>query len=350
MKKKSDIVGQVRAKLREYLADVPFASVQAQERPLGREAPGLDLFMRFRAGGEERLLVIEVKRNGQPRLLREGVNQVLRYQANMPGAYCIVAAPYISESAGKIASEAGAGYLDLAGNCRLAFDNVYIRRAGWANPAVERRELRSLYSPKAERVLRVLLADPRRTWKMEPLAEESQVSLGMAFKVKQLLDDREWLRREPDGFRLGAPAELLSDWAASYRYGRNRVREYFSLDPVPQIEAKLPDVCQRICNYALTGFSAAARMAPMVRYQKAAVYVLGPIDQVAQGLGLKRVDTGANVNLIDPYDEGVLFGASEVDGIRVASALQTYLDLLNVRGRGEEAAEAVLEQVIKPSW
>jgi hypothetical protein len=88
----------------------------------------------------------------------------------------------------------------------------------------------------------------------------------------------------------------------------------------------------------------------MVRYQRATAYVIGPLDEVAGRMGLRRVTSGANVSLIKPYDEGVLWGSKEVDGAIVVSALQAYLDLLNFRGRGEEAAEAVLDQVIKPTW
>jgi hypothetical protein len=88
----------------------------------------------------------------------------------------------------------------------------------------------------------------------------------------------------------------------------------------------------------------------MVRYQRATAYVSGRIDEVARRMGLKRVTSGANISLIEPYDEGVFLGVQCVDGIRIVSAIQAYLDLLNFHGRGEEAAEAILDEVIKPTW
>jgi hypothetical protein len=345
------ITWKLLEKLREYLADVPFCALgEATAEPrLGD--PQVDVAFRLRVGNETQLLLIEIKSTGQPRMARDAVNQLLRYRSRFPQAYCIFGAPYISEAAGRIATDEGVGYLDLAGNCRLCFDNVYIRRADWPNPAAERRELRSLYSPKAERVLRVLLAEPRRSWKIEPLIAEARVSLGMASKVKRLLEDREWVKRETDGFRLSQPANLLAEWAKNYKYGRNNVQDFYSLDPIPQIESELAQACRDApCSYALTGFSAAARLAPMVRYQRATAYVTGRIAEVAQRMGLKRVTSGANVSLIEPYDEGVLLGAKDLDGIRIVSPVQAYLDLLNFRGRGEEAAEAILDEVIKPTW
>ena len=44
-------------------------------------------------------------------------------------------------------------------------------------------------------MLRTLLAEPERGWKIKELAEAASVSLGQASNVKRLLEDREWLRR-----------------------------------------------------------------------------------------------------------------------------------------------------------
>ncbi|MBP7936805.1 MAG: hypothetical protein KA354_19355 [Phycisphaerae bacterium] len=347
----TNISWQTVEKLREYLADVPFCSLDEGAPESDVAETGADWIGRLRIGDNSELLLIETKPSGQPRLAREAVNQLLRYHGRFPKACLVFAAPYISAAAGKIATDEGIGYLDLAGNCRLCFDHVYIRRTDWPNPAVERRGLRSLYSPKAERVLRALLAEPRRTWKIEPLAAAAQVSLGMASKVKRLLDDREWLIREAGGFRLNQPAALLNEWNRNYKYDRNTVHDFYSFDSIPQIEAKLAQACESMTSrYALTGFSAGARLAPMVRYQRVTAYVTGRLEEVAQHMGLKRVTSGANVSLIEPYDEGVLFGARDVDGRWIVSPLQAYLDLLNFRGRGEEAAEAILDQVVKPTW
>jgi hypothetical protein len=38
------------------------------------------------------------------------------------------------------------------------------------------------------------------------------------------------------------------------------------------------------------------------------------------------------------------------DGSPVVSAIQAYLDLTTTRGRGMEAAQALLEEVIEPQW
>jgi hypothetical protein len=275
----------------------------------------------------------------------------MRYKDQMPGAYPVVMAPYISPQAAEICREEGLGFVDLAGNCRLSFDQVYISKEGKQNPFTRRRDLRSLYSPKAERVLRVLLATPKRWWKVEPIGKEAGVSLGQVFNVKKLLIDREWVETGENGFRFTAPAKLLAEWTDNYDFRRSTVREYYTLRPIADFEHLLAEACAKgKLAYALAGFSSAARYAPMVRYQRAMAYVVGDIDHVADRLELKPVTSGANVNLIAPYDEGVLYGTETKGEARITSPVQTYLDLCQIKGRGEEAASFLKKQVIQSTW
>lgn len=233
----------------------------------------------------------------------------------------------------------------------LAFDQVYFSKEGKENAFSRKRDLRSLYSPKAERVLRQLLSTPMRYWKMQPLAEAANVSLGQAANVKRLLLQREWIKIGEDGFRLIAPAKLLAEWSENYNFGCNTLREYYSMRSVADLECLLADDCeQNNVRYALAGFSSAARFAPMVRYQRAMAYVSDNIDEVARRLELKAVASGANISLVAPYDDGVFSGAETKDAVKVTSPLQTYLDLSQIKERGEEAAEFLKEKVLQPTW
>ena len=269
--------------------------------------------------------------------------------------YPVFLAPYISPEAASICEGYDVGYLDLAGNCRLSFDQIYIRREGFPNPRVQKRDLRSLYSAKAERVLRVLLTAGNRTWRTQELADEAGVSLGQVANVKKLLDAREWIETERAGFGLrsfdAAVLPLLKEWAANYRSARNSPSDFYSLQPIPQVEAEMTDASRKLkMQLAFTGFSGAARLAPAVGYQRITVYVVGDTGALAQCLKLKPVSSGANVTIVRPYDEGVLYGSREVDGAPVASPVQLYLDLQQTKGRGEEAAVSILEQIIEPLW
>jgi len=292
----------------------------------------------------------EVKNNGQPRFARLAVYELKDRLGSQTMAYGVFIAPYISPEAGKICEEAGIGYLDLAGNCLISFETIYIHKTGIPNPKIQKRELRSLYSPKAERVLRVLLTEPKRTWKMSELAQASEVSLGQVANVKKLLLDREWISTSANGMRLARPSELLDEWTQEYNFERNEVLDYYAMAEIPEIEGHLAETCQKLgLKYALTGSSSAARIAPMVRYQRASAYVRGDLSILIQALGWKPVSSGANISLLRPYDEGVLYGAEGIEGVYITAPVQTYLDLQSFRGRGQEAAQAVRKEM-EISW
>lgn len=346
-----NIVEKVENSLRACLQRVPFLEIESMEREIKVGDADIDIATTVRIVKQRQRLVVEVKNNGQPRVARTAVYQLARVRESEPDIYGVFAAPYISPQTAEICLKEKIGYLDLAGNCRLTFGQVYIEQEGKPNPFAQKRDLRSLYSPKAARVLRVLLTDPKKPWRLQALAEEAKVSLGQIANVKSLLEDREWLKSSDAGLLLNDPESLLAEWSENFNSRKNIPGNYYTLKSIAEIEADLAKACEgeRIA-YALTGFSGAARYAPSVRYQRAMVYVSRDVGKIVEILALKEVTSGANLTLFTPYDEGVLYGTRLIDGICIASPVQVYLDLIGVKGRGEEAARAILDEVIRRSW
>jgi len=353
--KERRVAAEAASRLEAALREAPFLSQATMRRESLDSDSGPDLVLSVRSKSINRRLICAVKSSGQPRIAREACRSLREYVRSSNRDYPVFIAPYIAPTAAAICDQYQVGYLDLAGNCRLTFDQVFIRREGFPNPSVQKRDLRSLYSPKAERVLRVLLTAGKRSWRMQQLADEAAVSLGQVANVKKLLSDREWIDSEEAGFRLRsldtAVLPLITEWAKNYRIERSITRDYYSLQPIPVMEAEAAEASRRIgVRLAFSGFSGAVRFAPAVRYQRVTAYVLGEVLPLMDRLGLKPVSTGANVTLIEPYDEGVLYGTREVEGAPVVCPVQLYLDLSRTKGRGEEAASAILEEVIKPTW
>ncbi|MEN6441148.1 MAG: type IV toxin-antitoxin system AbiEi family antitoxin [Syntrophobacter sp.] len=347
-----ELIDKAENAIRACLENVPFVKIneiRGQAEPSNLRP---DLWIRLTVPYGEQDLIAEVKNNGEPRFVREAAGRLLRYRYSAPpGTYGIVVAPFISPRSAEICTEEKIGYVDLSGNCRISFGQVYIEKKEQPNLFSEKRNLRSLYSPKAERVLRVLLTNPHGCWKLQDLANEAKVSLGQVSKVKSLLGDREWIDPEHGRMRLIKPMELLAEWAANYDSRRNEIRGYYTLRKTSEVETDLAKTCaEKEIDYALTAFSGAARLAPAVRYLRASAYINFPQEDIAPLIGLKEVKSGANVTLIRPYDPGVFYGMREVNSVRIASPVQVYLDLVGVKGRGEEAAEAILEEVIRPIW
>lgn len=347
----SYLIQQAKELLRSCLLQVPSLRVKIDSGRSELRSTDANLMFITEIQGLKQRLIVEVKATGQPRVARNAINQLVRYRSQWPDSYGVIFAPYISSRTARLCRNEGVGYFDLAGNCFLNFQTVFIQKVGLPNPAPARRELRSLYSPKSTRVLRVLLANARQNWRYQKLAREADISLGQVANVLQRLRDREWLTDEDDGVRLTVPAELLAEWATSYNFRRNIATDYYSLESPNEIEKALGSVLSdREIRYALTGFSGAARVSPAVRYQRVMAFVEEMPDDALERLKLKSVDSGANVTLLTPYDEGVFYGSATMDNLQVANPIQLYLDLRNFKGRGEEAADTILEEVIKPSW
>jgi hypothetical protein len=341
----------IRQRLQSTLEEVPFVRLKDWKREVRLWAGKPDLGLDVTIGQKRWQILVETKSSGEPRMIRGAIQQLQTYLSGSPKRYGVVAAPYIGPRSQEICKEAGVGYLDLAGNCRLAFGQVFIERRGFPNPKVERRPLRTLFAPKAGRVLRVLLEDPKRSWQVQAMAREAQVSLGLAFKVKQRLLDLEYAREEDDGLRLIRPEDLLRQWASSYSYLKSNALDCFASGDPPELERALATYCRESrVTWAFTLFSGAARVAPFARYSRGFAYVAGDPAKLASELDWKPIPSGANFTILSPFDEGLLYGAKEVNGDKVVSDVQLYLDLAGYKGRGEEAATFILEQRLRPRW
>jgi hypothetical protein len=310
-----------------------------------------DLVIGVQIKDHEKDLIVEVNNNGEPRYARQAVNRLLRFRNDRADCYCIFMAPYISNETAEICLQDGIGSIDFAGNCRIFFDHVFLEKKGNPNPFTQKRVLHTLFSPAASRILRVIITQPKKKWKIKEMASEAKVSVGLVANVRKLLLDREWIKAEWGNFTLEKPDILLEEWAHNYSFRKNRIFNYYTLENPPGLESLIAKTCQqKSIRYALTGFSAAARLAPAVRYNRSMIYVESITEELIHESSIKPVSSGANVLLLVPFDEGVFHHVIEIDEISLVTPVQAYLDLIGFRGRGEEGAKVLLEQVIKPKW
>ena len=204
--------------LEELLLRVPSLSVKSMTIEPSNEDMGIDILVRVRSGEQDYLLVCEVKQSGQPRFARAAINQLRAYLSRSKAAAIpIFIAPFLTASTREFCQAQGVGYLDFEGNAHIAFGPVYIERSTASRPEVEKREFRSLFKPRSAQVLRALLRDPRRVWKLSELAEQSGVSIGHVSNVRNALADREWIEVRSAGIQLKSPDNLLDAWRDSYR-------------------------------------------------------------------------------------------------------------------------------------
>ncbi len=263
--------------------------------------------------------------------------------------YSIVMAPYISEASAKLCRDAGMGYIDYSGNCLITFQTIYISNHGNPKLIHEKRRSKSVFEPSAHvssRILRTLLQDVSRVWRVQDLAKEVGCSIGMVSHVKTFLCEQNWAVQDRNGLRLTDPKSLLEAW--SKHYSVERTIPCYTLDTMPVFEVKCSQAYQEGIPLCLTGFSGGVRYAPVVRYHKAHVWIHSKdVPAFFQKTGCKEVDSGSNVVLyLAPGDE-IFRDSREIQESRVASPVQVYLDCMQLEGRGEEMAEAVFAKAIQ---
>ncbi len=317
-----------------------------------RQAPdNLDAEYLLKINNFEKTLLVALTALGTPKRIQSAVYQLRSYLNKEPGSYGIVIAPFISDRSAQICKNAGVGFVDLSGNFWIAFDSYFLNRENMPNQYPLETSLTTLYAPKTERVLRVLLTYPYRAWKITELAEEADISLGMITHIRRRLEEEVWVEKHAVGFSLSAPEALLADWVEAYDFDSHEQVGFYTMDPLVEVEQRLNQICKTSnTKFSLTGFSAANHLAPMVKGQKSMIYIGQALKEIAKEAGLKPVDSGANISLIQPYDEGVFWNRTEIQGIQIATPVQIYLDLMQMHGRGEEAANFLLQEVIKPKW
>ena len=338
---------QFQALLRGLVAGIPFLKLASlkQDAKLGDGRIGrVDWLAELRGGDHSWTLVAEGKRSGQPREVRAAVLQLKHYLSLLPPGkpgYGLVLAPFISEQSARICTDAGVGYADLAGNARLSFDRVFIEKRVAGNPVAVKREARSVFSPKATRVIRVLLQGPLRAWKVKELAEAAEVSLGHVSTVRQKLLAREWAVEDEDGLRVSKPDALLDAWVQADDWqSRTEIREYSLLENIPaEVASNVVGLLGRK-KHAFTQWFGAFLRQPYTLPVLTTVYVEDFPDEEAlkKQLGARRVDGGGRLRLVKPTDQGVFQCLQEIQGRKVVCDVQLYLDVIAAGLRGDEAA------------
>lgn len=293
----------------------------------------------------------EVLSSGEPRIVKNSIAKLKKISSetkcSTPSTYLAIMAPYISPASSQICEENSVGYLDYSGNCLLRHLQFHIEINGRPNKYVLKKSKKKYLvrsSLKVSKILREMMASPERFWQINELSKITETSLGTVSNVKQFLLEKDWIIENEKKFRIGNAGELLKEWALDYNKTPNISHEYYSMNPIPQLEKRIADlfISKKIkCHLGV--FAAAVRYSPTVRYNKVAVYVSqNDFDKVVETLQLKEVSSGGNVVLIIPYDSCVLSHSRKINRLSVTSPVQTVLDLYGQSGRGEEAAEAII--------
>ncbi len=346
--------------LREVLAQMRARLPKDWDLSLERDTPlfGPDAIVSLRPPqGKGAIFLIEAKRTLVTRDLGPIVEQLNAY-ASAPfiprgsqwrsPAIPMVIARYLSPPLQKWMTEQDVPYADATGNIRISLDApaLFLRDVGstkdpWRGPG---RPKGSLKGEPPARVVRALV-DFTPPYSIPAIIERSGASSGATYRVIEFLQEQMLVDRAPRGPIEGVTWRALLDrWASDYGFMRtNTVSRYLAPRGLPELMTRLADVSsQGALQYAVTGSLAAQKWAPYAPARNAMIYTEDPVE-FAGRLGLRQVETGANVILARSAYDVVYDRCEEYEGSTIVSPSQAAVDLLTGPGRNPAEAEALLD-------
>lgn len=294
--------------------------------------------------GERLRVLVGVRANLEPKDTVVLAEQ-LRSFAETFGKQAIpfVVAPYLGLSTRERLTDLGIPYADSTGNLRIMASRpaLYIETQGAEkNPNREKRPARTLKGAKAGRIVRTL-CDGRPPFAVRKLAAETGVDPGYVSRILTFLASEGLIERDGRGPVTSVRwRKMIERWARDYSFlESNRVVSYLEPRDPTDLPSRLASVSKRL---AVTGSAAAATVAPVAPSRLLTAYVESP-ESVAERLGLRYAESGANVLLAEPYDPVVFDCVNKRDCVPYASLSQVAVDLLTGPGRGPAEAQALLD-------
>lgn len=330
-----------------HLLPVPGLEVSIEHGPSRR----WDLFIKADYQGLCFDIIVEVVSLNSLPAFKNKINR-LKSSVQDDNAVPVLAAPYLSPERQALCREAGVYFMDLSGNVSIAHRSFYVERIGFPNQYPEKRQRRDPFSDKASLILREMLKDPKRQWGIRELAERIGVDPGYVSRIAKSLTESGYAVRAGGKLRIRSPKEILDDWVRAYDLKRNEHHRFFFLaSDVKSILRRLQEIdIPQKCKYALSIQAGAGLVAPHAVYKEVHMYVGDGegIKYFKKELDLKDADQGANLVLMRPYYKySVFYNNQVVEGLRIVSDIQLYLDLYRYPVRGREQAEHLYDKRLK---
>ncbi|MFT5633178.1 MAG: DNA-binding MarR family transcriptional regulator [Rubritalea sp.] len=214
---------------------------------------------------------------------------------------------------------------------------------------------RDLFSAKASRVVRAFLCEREHLFTQEELMQSTGVSRSLVSQLLKLLCSRGYVEQRGEASREAAATyitaefdQLLDEWVRNDDWKKRvKVYEYSVLsNDVDKIISDL-DLALRAANFAdnvaFTQWSAAWKRRPHTTPPVVSAYLRRQDKYLLAAVPGRPVDSGGNLWILIPKDEGVFQHSQTVDGVNLVSDVQIYLDLLQVGLRGPEQAKELRE-------
>lgn len=245
--------------------------------------------------------------------------------------------------------------VDGLGNVHLQMPGLLVHLEGKRRPDKRGRGRTARLAGKAGVAAQVLLLQGDRDWRVQDLAREAQVSVGLAHRVLDRLERDGILKAEGAGpgrvRRVVNRAGLLDLWAeeGTDRNVERAVAYKLARDPRDLATTVGGALDQEGVAHAFTGAAAAALDAAFITaVPLTELWITGAVrfEDAAAAAKAEIVGEGGNLILLQTGDDTPLVFRRRRDDIWLANPFRVYRDLLRDPRRGREQAGNFREGVI----
>ena len=202
-----------------------------------------------------------------------------------------------------------------------------------------------LISKSMEQVIRVLLN--KKNVKLRELAKESNVPLSLTVKNTNALEKSKYIEKKVN-IHVINQSKLLKAWAYTISIREIDKIEFSAAERPQFIIKKIANILSKNnVKYAFTLFSALEILSPYVTPAETHLYILEKDQEKIKKLFEKESILPAQKGNVICFlaDENYFYNMQNIHDFNVVSTPQLYVDLFSYGGRGEDAAQHLLEVI-----
>jgi len=308
-------------------------------------------------GGERKMCAVEFEANARRVPIEHALNQ-LRSHAEHE-VQPVIFAEHLGRPMRERLRQDNVWFGDLSGNRFFKSHGFLVDREVAEKPAQIRLPAASVFADRNSRLLRYLLMRPAQQIGVRELAGKIGLSPSAVSNGLGRLREMGYLEPNPHRLELVAREDLLEEWVSFYRprfRRQDESRYYVHARSAEELLERLKGI--RLAADPAWGLSlhgGASLVAGFVQFREVHLYISPEQQELeskfVRALHARPAEGEANLVILSPfYRHSVLFESRMVEGLRVVSDLQLFLDLSCFAQRGKEQADVILERRLRPAW
>jgi hypothetical protein len=302
------------------------------------------------------MFAVEMKALSTPKTLQTALNQIL--STDLPvGTYPMVIVPYLKEENLRMLEAKKVSGIDMCGNGVVMCDNFMVVRSGQPNRYRSSASIKNIYARNSSMVARAFLCRRKfsaaqavldevnvRNLLVRKYARKPMSQSTVSKCLKGLEEDLIVTRK--NGIQLLQTDKLLAELAEHYRPPARSLRVSCKPKHGDSIRALAEAAERASLPVMLTGSASTNRYAVMQQGHVVQVYCPN-VTQLLEQSTLVEAARFPDIELLEVSDEALFFDSrDEESGVRFASPVQTYLELMSGDKRDKETAEQVKDFIV----